>query len=1050
MNLLTRLSLKNAVAVLILFALILGYGAYSATQIKQQTFPDIEFPAVFIQAVNPGASTEEMETEVTGPIEDSLKNFKGYDSLTSTSMENGASISVQFPFGTDMDKMSTDIEASLGKLKLPDNAKVTLHRLSAGAVPVYQAAIFSTDGNTDALTRKLQKDVVPALQKLEGVSSVTLKGTSANQLQIVVDKEKAQKLGISLSSIQSALQGLNYALPLGNVNQGETTIPIRLSGSADSLQQIKDLPLGPTAGAGSGINGMTGQAAADKSASSSSMSNPPSAEGGQNTVAGQPLQVKLSDVATISSHSQADEITRYNGQPSFVLEVVKNQDANSADVGDAVQHALDSYKKDHLEVHVIMNQGDEIKESVAALIREGLYGALFCIIIIFLFLRNVRATVISILSLPISIFATIAIMNQMGYTLNIMTLGGIAVSIGRIVDDSIVVIENIYRWRQEKGTALKSKDLTYRAVKEVVSPVLSSTIATVVVFAPLAFVSGVIGEFFRPFSLAVVVSIVSSLLVAVMLIPVLGSSFFKKVKPHHNESRLSGWYESVIQASLKRKWLVMILAIVLLIGSLGTIPLLGFAFLPADTVPTASIHVTLPAGSTIEQSDQVSRKVENYVKALAGVKNDQVSVGEAGGNPMMSSGTVSNRALVTAQFADGTDMDGLIDKANAELPALVDSVIPGTRVSAEAGEQQGLPTGKNIDVSLYSDNIEDLSKASKQIENLMLQSHDLKEVTNNMNEVTPKWELTLNAKGRQEKVNPYVLMQAVSEQLKPVNAGTYTLDHKEQTVTLSYLQQITSLDELKKMVVPTAGGIRTLGEIANVTVRDALITVNHNDGKTYAKVSATVKGNDTAAVTQTVKKDIAALNLPDGVDISYDGGLAMMQEGFKSLGTAMAAAVGLVFLVMSVTFGGVVTPLIILSSLIFIPVGSLGALLVTGQALSMSAMIGMLMLVGIVVTNAVVLLDRVEKNRNEGLPVRKAIVEACNTRLRPILMTALATMLALLPLALSGASTSLISGGLAVTVIGGLLTSTLLTLIVVPVLYEMIWMKRKVTETEDF
>ncbi|MRN54650.1 efflux RND transporter permease subunit [Paenibacillus monticola] len=1007
MSFLSKLSLKNSVAVIILFALILGYGAFSATQIKQQTYPDIEFPAVFIQAVDPGASTEEIETGITKPIEDTLKAMTGYDSFTSTTSENAASISIQYPFGSDMDKLSADIEALLAKLNLPENANVTLHRLSAGASPIYQAALFSDNNDSQALSKKLEEEIVPSLQKLNGVSSVTLKGISSDKLQIVVDKEKAASLGITLSAIQSALQGLNYALPLGSVSENEITIPIRLSGSVSTLQQIQDLALGSTAA------------------------------------------IKLSDLATITTVSTADEITRFNGEPSYMLEVIKNQDANTADVADAVQSQLDSYKGDNLDIHVIMNQGDEIKASVSSLIREGLYGALFCIIIIFLFLRNVRATLISILSLPISIFATMAVMNQLGYTLNIMTLGGIAVSIGRIVDDSIVVIENIYRWRQEKGNTLKGKELAYRATKEVISPVFSSTLATVVVFAPLAFVSGIIGEFFRPFSLAVVISIVTSLLVAVMLIPVLGAAFFNNVKPHKKESKLTGYYARIIHVSLKRKWLVISLALVLLVGSLSTIPLIGVAFLPADSLPTASINLTLPAGSGLEQSNKVSQEVEKYISKLEGVNNYQVSIGGSADNPFRSSGG-GNQASVTVQFADGTDMDGIIDKAKATLPALVEASVSGTTVAVKEGEQQGLPSGNNIDVSLYSDNIDDLSKASKQVEALMKQSVDLKDVTNNMNEVTPKWELTLNQKGIDEKISPFVLMQAVTEQLKPVNAGTFTLDNQTRAIVLSYQQKITSLEELKGIQLPTAGGMRTLSEVADVTVEDALVTVNHSEGKTYAQVSGTVKGEDTAAVTKAVKADIGSLTLPKDVEINYGGGLAMITEGFTNLGIAMAVAVGLVFLVMSFTFGGVVTPLIILSSLVFIPVGSLGALLITGQALSMSSMIGMLMLVGIVVTNAVVLLDRVEKNRKSGQPITEAIVEASTTRLRPILMTALATMLALLPLALSGSSTSLISGGLAVTVIGGLFSSTLLTLIVVPVLYELVWKKRKVKVKENF
>ncbi|MDQ0193357.1 efflux RND transporter permease subunit [Paenibacillus wynnii] len=1007
MSFLSKISLKNSVAVFILFTLVLGYGVFSATQIKQQTFPDVEFPAIFIQAVNPGASTEEIETEITKPIEESLQSLSGYDSLTSTSSENMASISIQFPFGSDMDKKSTDIETVMAKLNFPENAKVNVMRLSAGASPIYQAALFSTNNDSEALGKKLEDEIVPAMQKLEGVSSVTLKGAASSELQIIVDKEKAASLGISLSSIQTALQGLNYALPLGTVNKDDTSIPIRLTGTASTLQQIQDLVISP-------VNA-----------------------------------TKLSDLAAITNVSEVKEITRFNGEQSYVIEVIKNQEANTADVADAVQGLLDSYKDDNVDVHTIMNQGEEIKESVSSLVREGLYGALFCILIIFLFLRNIRATLISILSLPISIFATMAVMNQMGYTLNIMTLGGIAVSIGRIVDDSIVVIENIFRWRQEKGNTLKGKELAYKATKEVISPVFSSTVATVVVFAPLAFVSGIIGEFFRPFALAVVISIIVSLLVAVMLIPVLGASFFKNVKAHEGESKLTGYYKGILQVALKRKWMVIITAVILLVGSLSTIPILGVAFIPAGSVPAATINLVLPAGSSKEESNKVSQEVEGYLETIEGVSNYQVSIGGTPANPFMSVGG-NNEATITVQFIDGTDVNKLMVKAKADLPALVSKQVPGTTFDIKEGEEQGVPSGNNIEVSLYSNNIEDLSKASKQVEALMKESSELKQVTNNLNDVTPKWELTLNQQGIDAKLSPYVIMQAVTEQLKPVNAGTYLLDKQERTITLSYDQQITSLDELKNIKLSTPSGIKNLGDVADIDVLDALVKVNHNDGKTYALVAGTINGGDTATVTKSVKADIQSLVLPDGVEVSFGGGLEMITEGFTNLGIAMVVAVGLVFLVMTATFGGIATPLIILSSLIFIPVGSLSALLVTGQALSMSAMIGMLMLVGIVVTNAVVLLDRVERNRIAGQPIREAIVEASTTRLRPILMTALATMLALLPLALSGSSTSLISGGLAVTVIGGLFSSTLLTLVVVPVVYELVWKNRKTKVVENF
>lgn len=1017
MGFLSKISLKNGFAVILLFIFILGYGGYSATTIKQQTFPDLEFPAVFIQAMNPGASTEDMENEITNPIENSLKNFKDYDSLTSTSTESSSSISIQFPFGSDMEKKAAEIEQAMAKLQFPDKAKISVQRLSIGAAPIYQAAFFSTDNHSEELANKLQNEIIPKLKTIDGVSSVNLKGLQTEEIRVIVDKEKANEKGITLNTIQSALQSLNYALSLGSIHQDETTIPIRLSGKATSLSQLEQLQLG----------------------------------GAPNTAFSQSGgPTKLTDIATITTISSQNEITRYNGEASYIVEVMKSQEANTPAVANEVKDLLASYQETNaINIDVIMDQGQEIEKSISSLVKEGLYGALFCMIIIFLFLRNVRATIIALLSLPISIFATIALMNQMGYTLNIMTLGGIAVSIGRIVDDSIVVIENIYRWRQENGEKLKGKELAYRATKEVIGPVFSSTLATVVVFAPLAFVSGIIGEFFRPFSLAVVISIITSLLVAVMLIPVLGAKFFNKVKPHKQDSKLTNGFERVLRGALKRKMLVLGLSILLLIGSLGTIPLLGMEFISAGSVPSASIVVTLPVKSSIEQTNSVAQKVESYIQELDGIDKFEASLGGSSNNPFGGSGG-KNKATINIQFVEGTNMDDMVLMLNKDLPALVVAEAPEANVKIKEGEQQGIPTGDNIDVSIYANNLNDLSAAAKQIEDLMNQNVELKDITNNLNEVTPKWELTLNQKGIDANVSPYQIMQIVQEQLKPLNAGTFTLDNEEKAVSLAYEQQISSKEELENIQMMTLGGMVKLKDIADITVRDALIKVNHDDGKIYAKVSATIKSSETAAVTQKVQRDIGSLSLPSSVEVSYGGGLKMMTEGFTSMGIAMAVAVGLVFLVMSMTFGGIRTPLIILSSLIFIPVGSLTALLITGQALSMSAMIGMLMLVGIVVTNAVVLLDRVENNRKSGMHITDSIIEASKIRLRPILMTACATILALVPLALSGSSTSLISGGLAITVIGGLFTSTLLTLIVVPVIYEMAWKKQKVKEVDTF
>jgi multidrug efflux pump subunit AcrB len=1047
MNALSRFSLKNGVAVVLLCFLVLGYGLYSASNIKQQTFPDVEFPAVMVQTLYPGASTEEVESQVTKPVEQSLLAMKGYDSLTSTSAENMATLFMQFPFGSDMNKVNADVQASLAKLQLPDKAKVSVKRLSVNSQPIYEAAVYSGNQDAGALQLKLENEIVPKLSKLAGVDSVTIGGTKSQEILIEVDKGKADQHGISLTAIKNAVQSLDYAMPLGTVKQNDVSIPIRLVGKVNALQQLQDLQLsagnGGQGGAGAGPSGLgSAKAGAGAGVGAPVSANP-------NAVQAASAKVKLSDIATVATVSSQQEITRFNGHESFTLSVVKSQDANTADVANHVKDALAGYAKNGgLDLHVIQDQGTEIEHSVSSLVKEGLYGMLFCIIVIFLFLRNFRATLISILSLPISIFATIAFLHQMGYTLNIMTLGGIAVSIGRIVDDSIVVIENIYRWRQEKGRDVKGKELAFKATREVVSAVASSTLATVVVFLPLAFVTGIIGEFFRPFSYAVVISIITSLLVAVMLIPVLGAKFFKNVKHHEKQSMLARGFEKLLRGALRRKWLPLTIAIVLLVGSLSTIPLLGVSFLPATAAPTAQINLTLPAKSDIGQTADLSGKVESYVKGLPGIADYQVAIGGGDQGPFRQTDN-HNKARFSLTFTDGTDMEKMLTQMNEQVKKIAQPVSPDTTVEVKGGAQeQGPPSGNGIDVTLYSDDTKALAAAAKQVENLMKQNSQLKEISNNLTDVTPKWVLSLNQAGLDANVSSFQIMQAVNEQLRPVDVGTYTLDGKDMTVSTSYKQQITSKEELENIDIPTMGGMKKLKDVAQLTESSAPVTVNHDNGKIYAKVSAQIKGSNTTTISRAVQADIKSLALPAGVDVQFGGGLKMITEGFTSIGIAIGAAIGLVFLVMSMTFGGLLTPIIILSSLLFVPVGALGALLVTGQSLSMSVMIGILMLVGIVVTNAVVLLDRVEKNRQSGIELTEAIVEAAKTRLRPILMTACATILALVPLAFSqSSSSSLISSGLAVTVIGGLTTSTLLTLVVLPVIYQMTGKRRKVRET---
>lgn len=1029
---LTKLSLKNTVSVIILSVLVLIGGIYSAQKIQIETFPDVSFPAVAVQVVYPGASSEDIETEVTKPIESGLMKLENYDQLTSTSSENMASIFLIYPFGTDMDKIEKDVDNVINKTKLPDKAEATVQRIAMDSAPIYQVAI-ANNGQVKDLQQSIEKDLLPQIKKITGVSDVSLQGTKDEEIQIVVDNKKAEEKGISLDTIKTAIQGLDYAVPLGSVENNGKTVSVRMKGTLNSVDQIKKTVLSSAAAQSTQMGAMTQGAQLGRGA------------GQAQTVA--PKNVTVADIADVKVVSVQDQISRYNGKESYILSVSQTQDSNTADVATAVKKEIKSFKKDNnVETHVIMDNGKEIEKSVSSLIKEGLLGALFTVVVILLFLRNIRATLISVLSLPISIFTTISVLNSLGYTLNIMTLGGLVVAIGRIVDDSIVVIENIFRWKQQKGNQYKKKEMALYATKEVIGAIASSTFATVVVFLPLAFVSGIIGEFFRPFAISVVVSILTSLIVAIILIPTLGAKFLSKpLKEHSNDTRFMRNYEKLLRSALKRKWIVILLSIVLLAGSLSMIPLLGFSFLPGSVNKTLQVTATLPSNSTVDQSNVVAKELEKYFADSDLIDSVQATVGGKR-DFMMNMDGGKNKAIFQINLKDGKNMDKELSKINKEVPSIVDAKVKGTTIIAKELSQNGPPTGNNIDVNLYSANFNDLKDAASKIEKELNSDDRLKNVSNNLKDVQPKLEITLNDKARDENISMFQVMGAINEKINDVEIGDYDLNGETNKLTVGYKTKATSKEDIEKIKFMTATGPKEIKDYVTISQKDAPVSINHDDGKMYASVSAEVKGKDTATITKDVTSHLNKIDLPKSVDMKIGGGLDMITDGFSSLGIAMVVAVGLVFLIMSMTFGGLRTPFVILTSLIFVPVGAFLALFIGKQTLSMSAMIGLLMLIGIVVTNAVVLLDRVEHNRKNGLDVTDALIEASKTRLRPILMTALATILALVPMALSNSTSGLISKGLAVTVIGGLTTSTFLTLIIIPVIYKLVSKKKKIEE----
>ncbi len=517
MNFLTRFSLKNAVAVFIIsFLLILG-GLFSFSKLKVDLLPNIEFPQLSVEVVYPGASPQDLNEKVTSDLEEKFTGIQGVKKVSSSTYETISIINLEFPFNTNMDDVEQQVNNYIRESKLPENVSTDINRFSFGSFPIFNISLFSKEG-TDLQTL-LDKEVIPELNKIEGINSVSVGGLEEDLLQITVDKKKALGYGLSLSDIKEQINNKILSFPAGNLQGSDIQIPVRVQEKVETINQLKDLVL-------------------------TSKFNPKAPP------------VPLKDIAKIEEVTDKPEITRFNLKDSLSMAITKKQDANTVEVADNVMEVMKRYKN-KLDYSIGFDSAEGIEKSVETLVREGLLGALFASVAVLLFLRNIRATIIAIVSIPLSLLVSSIFLQQLDISLNIMTLGGMAVAVGRVVDDSIVVIENIFRRVRKSGKAM-SNDLIVDSTKEILKAITSSTLTTVVVFLPLGFVGGVTGEFFLPFALTIIFSLLTSLVVAITIVPILAKYSFKKVPKEEKEGKLQRNYAKAIEWSLNHKKTIII------------------------------------------------------------------------------------------------------------------------------------------------------------------------------------------------------------------------------------------------------------------------------------------------------------------------------------------------------------------------------------------------------------------------------------------------------------------------------------------------------------
>lgn len=1061
MNSIINFVLKNKFAVWLMTIIVTVAGLYAGLNMKQESIPNINTPVITVSTTYPGATPDEVSDKVTDPIEKSIQNLNGVNVVTSNSFENASSIQIEYDYNKDMDEAKKEIEDAISNINFPENAeKPKIARFSINAIPILALSVSGDKESLQDLTQKVENDLIPSLQGLDGVSSVEASGQQIKEVEFSFKQKKLKEYGLDEETVQNMIKGSDVNVPLGLYTFGNKQKSVVVDGNILSVKDLKNMriPVTPSASGGAGSagagapssgSGNAGAQGADQQAGSASQQQAAAQQQtGAGAASGQSVElptIKLSEIADIKVVKDAESISRTNGKDSIGLQIVKGSDANTVSVAEAVTKELETFKKDNkgIKVSTTYDQAEPIKESVSTMLNKAIIGAIFAIIIIMLFLRDIKSTLISVISIPLSLLIAVLLLNQLDITLNIMTLGAMTVAIGRVVDDSIVVIENIYRRMALKDEPLKGKALVREATKEMFIPIMSSTIVTIAVFLPLALVGGMIGELFIPFALTIVFALMASLLVAITIVPMMAHSLFKKnlygkakkVK-EHKPSKLAGGYRRVLNWTLNHKWITSGIAILMLIGSLFLAPLVGVSFLPQEAEKTAMVTYTPEPGQTREQAIAETKKAEDYLMKRDHVNTVQYSLGSS--NALTASvGGNSNGALFFVQYDEDTpNFDKEKDRV---VKALQDKTSKGEWKSQDFSSAGASNT---VTYYVYGDKASDIEGTVKDVENILKDEKNLKNVSTSLSEKYDEYMFNAD----QEKLAKLGLTasqiaQAIAPQSNETTLTKVTEDGKELDVKLqTEKDEYKSKKDLenKKITTPTGQQVR-IGDVVKVKDGTTANTVTKRDGKIYAEVSGDMTTDDVSSVTQDVQKKVDKLDLKSGVTIDTGGVSADIEESFTQLGLAMLAAIAIVYLVLVITFGGGLAPFAILFSLPFTIIGALVGLFVVKETISLNAMIGLLMLIGIVVTNAIVLIDRVIHKEKEGLSTREALLEAGTTRLRPILMTALATIGALLPLALGfEGGSQIVSKGLGVTVIGGLTSSTLLTLVIVPIVYEIL------------
>lgn len=995
MSFFTKWAFKNKAAVALMTILILISGIVSYFRLPMEFLPSADNPQVTIITMGQGTDSKTMETEVTSPIESSVTGISGKTSVTSTTGDGFSKVDLFFEAGSDMKQAKLDVQEALDNVTLPPYiSKPTVSQLNTSMIPIVNIAVTFPDGITTENMEFAQEKLKPLYQEIEGVSSVSVFGITDSVISVKIDNEKLDKNQIPLQAVLGILQGQNTALSVGEKIIDGKTSNIKVIGDITGVDKLKNLTLAPN--------------------------------------------ITLGQIASIEETTNSNFISRFNGKESLDISITKESNSNAVAISREVEKVTKEIneKYDQQESTIYVSSADMVETSVVTMVKEVLLGALFATIVIMIFLRNIRSTFITIISIPLSLCLTLLLLSWSGVTLNILTLGGVAVAVGRLVDDSIVVIENIFRKMQ---TEKFSVQMVVEATKEVGAAITASTLTTVAVFLPMSLLNGGLQEFLLPFALTVTYSLLASLLVALTVVPIMSAGLLKHTKlPEHKPAVR---FPKLVTWSLNHKWIIFTISILLFAGSIGT-----YFAIPKGAVDNSSadyVYATLsyPNDTPIETVKKKAIELETSIRGMEEVKEMFTQVGSSAESAQFGWVGSATEASFSILLKDKDDTDKVLNEVEKKK-----KLYPEAKLSvSSASFMMGSGSGANMTIDVIGENIADLEKTAGTIKGKVEKIDGVEKVTSNQDEKKTVYSLTVDpTKGNTEQI-----AQQLGVMLNNTPIGSILLDGKQTPVILEPLLDTKTPNDLENIPVMTDTGLVPVSLLANIESEERSTTQFHKDGETYLQVTAVVDPSKLSEIAAKVSTEIFGdtkgnngITIPENVEVVVGGASTQQADDFTDLFLIMLVSIGIVFLIMVITFKSIKAPIAILCSLPLAAIGAVLGIVISGISVDITALLGALMLIGIVVTNAIVLLDRVRQNEQKMI-IRDAIVEAASTRMRPIIMTAVATICAMLPLLFKETeSGSLVSQSLAIVVTGGLAMATLLTLIVIPCVYELMYFRK--------